>query len=74
MPEDTFVGTKLKQYDLTSRQREVIILAIIGHSNAEIAKKLHLSEYTIKDHMKDIFRIIGIRNRGELLPKLLNLR
>ena len=65
---------KIKHYSLTSRQQEIAVLSSIGYSNAEIAKKLFISEYTVKDHMKEIFRIIGIKNRSELFPKLLNLR
>lgn len=65
---------KLKHYPLTSRQQEIALLSAIGQSNMEIAKKLCICEYTVKDHMKEIFRIIGIRNRSELFPKLINLR
>ncbi len=69
-----FVSAKLKQYRLTSRQHDIALLSSEGHSNEEIAKKLYLSEYTVKDHLKEVFRIMGIRNRKELFPKLINLR
>jgi len=59
---------------LTPRQQEIAILAAAGDANRIIAKKLELSEYTVKDHIKDIFKILGIKNRSELFPKLLNLR
>ena len=74
LPDDKFVKERLKQYKLTPRQLEIALLSATGHSNSEIAKKLCISEYTVKDHEKEIFRIIGIRNRSELFPKLLNLR
>jgi DNA-binding CsgD family transcriptional regulator len=72
--DDKFVKGKLKQYQLTPRQQEIALLSATGHSNSEIANKLCICEYTVKDHEKKIFRIIGIRNRSELFPKLLNLR
>lgn len=69
-----FVKEKLKQFKLTARRQEIALLFATGYSNDEIADKLHISDYTVKDHVKEIFRIIGINNRRELFPKLLNLR
>jgi PAS domain S-box-containing protein len=74
LKDDHFVKEKLKQYPLSPRQQEIALLSATGHSNTEIAKKLFISPYTVKDHQKEIFRIIGIRHRSELFPKLLNLR
>lgn len=74
LKDDKFIKEKLKQYPLSPRQQDIALLSATGHSNSEIAKKLFISPYTVKDHQKEIFRIIGIRNRSELFPKLLNLR
>jgi len=63
----------LEEFELTPRQREVAFLALSGKSNAEIAKKLFVSEFTVKDHLKEIFRILDIHNRSELFPKMLNM-
>jgi DNA-binding CsgD family transcriptional regulator len=71
--DDNFVKEKLKQYQLTPRQQEIALLSATGHSTSEIAKKLFISPYTVKDHQKEIFRIIGIHSRNEIFPKLLNL-
>jgi len=68
-----YIKSKLKQYPLTSRQQEIAMLSVAGRANRDIAKELCISEYTVKDHMKEIFHIIGIHNRSELIPKLLNL-
>jgi PAS domain S-box-containing protein len=69
-----YVKGKLKQFHLTPRQQEIAMLSAAGDSNREIARKLCISEYTVKDHQKEIFRIIGIKNRSELFPRLLNMR
>jgi len=74
LKDNNFVKEKLKQYQLSPRQQEIALLSATGHSNSEIAKKLFISPYTVKDHQKEIFRIIGIHSRNELFPKLLNLR
>jgi len=69
-----FVETKLKSYKLSSRQHEIALLSATGHTNEEIAKKLHISKYTVKDHLKCIFKIMNIHKRREFFPTLLNLK
>jgi DNA-binding NarL/FixJ family response regulator len=46
-------------------EREVSVLALIaaGHSNRSIAEKLYLSEHTVKKHIGNIFRKLGVSNR-----------
>ncbi|HBI47574.1 MAG TPA: hypothetical protein DDX93_02465 [Smithella sp.] len=46
----------------------------MGHSNKEIAGKLFITQYTVKDHLKKIFQTIGIDKRSELCPKILRWR
>ena len=74
LKDDKFVKEKLKHYQLSPRQQDIALLSARGHSNNEIAKKLFISPYTVKDHQKEIFRIIGINSRNELFPKLLNMK
>jgi DNA-binding CsgD family transcriptional regulator len=74
LPDVICIEEKLKQYDLTPRQKEIALLAAIGNSNREIAAKLCITEYTVKDHCKEIFQRIGIRKRSELCPTILNWR
>ncbi len=51
---------------LTARESEIVSLIAGGHSNADIAKMLFLSEHTVKDHTKNIYRKLDVHSRFEL--------
>ncbi|WP_444929763.1 response regulator transcription factor [Microbulbifer sp. SSSA002] len=48
---------------LTRREQEILGQLTTGEPNSVIATKLHLSEHTVKNHMYNIFRKIGVKNR-----------
>ncbi len=50
---------------LTPREAEVIGLLAAGRSNKEIGRALKLQEITVKLHVRNIFRKLGVRNRVE---------
>lgn len=56
----------LRAATLTERQREVAMLVASGLSNRDVATSLDLSEGTVKNHIKDIFRALGVTNRTQL--------
>jgi DNA-binding NarL/FixJ family response regulator len=51
--------------DLTARQREILEMVVEGLSNAEIAGRLYLSESTIKQHLRAVYKELGVRNRTQ---------
>ncbi|GIJ59270.1 helix-turn-helix transcriptional regulator [Virgisporangium aurantiacum] len=51
---------------LTAREREVVDLATRGHSDRDIAGRLHLSVRTVQSHLYRAYRKLGISGRQEL--------
>jgi DNA-binding CsgD family transcriptional regulator len=57
-------------YGLTNRERRVTELVAKGLSTNDIGQRLHLSAYTVQDHLKSIFDKTGTGSRGELVARL----
>jgi DNA-binding NarL/FixJ family response regulator len=58
--EDPYAG-------LTEREKEVLLLAAVGHTNREIAKAFHLSEQTVHNYRANIMEKLDLHDRMELL-------
>ena len=52
---------------LTSREKEVLHLVALGHTNAEIARSLFVSETTVKTHVGRTLAKLGARDRVQLV-------
>ena len=50
---------------LTPREREILRLVAEGHSNAALAKMLWVTEQTVKFHLSNVYRKLGVSNRTE---------
>lgn len=51
--------------ELTRREFEILKLAADGHSNAQMAKMLWVTEQTVKFHLSNIYRKLDVSNRTE---------
>jgi DNA-binding NarL/FixJ family response regulator len=61
-------GGKLDPYEtLTSREREVLHLVAQGHTNAEIAKRLFISQRTVEVHRANMMGKLDLRTQAQLL-------
>ncbi|HEX8708592.1 MAG TPA: helix-turn-helix transcriptional regulator [Pyrinomonadaceae bacterium] len=57
--------------NLSRREAQVALCCAQGLTNAGIGEKLHVSEQTVKFHLRHIFVKFGVRRRAELVSRLL---
>jgi DNA-binding NarL/FixJ family response regulator len=53
------------QADLTRREEEILRLVAEGHSNAQLARMLWVTEQTVKFHLSNVYRKLAVSNRTE---------
>jgi DNA-binding NarL/FixJ family response regulator len=64
---DELQGSAWKLRDvLSEREQEVVIWAVQGMTNKEIAVQLGISAKTVKTHLQHVFRKLNVRRRGQL--------
>lgn len=51
---------------LTQREAQIAQLVALGHSNPEIAETLDLAEKTVKFHLTNAYRKLGVKTRAQL--------
>jgi len=56
---------QLQPPELTTREKQVLGLVVMGLSNGEIARNLYVTESTVKSHLGTAFRKLGVRSRAE---------
>jgi DNA-binding CsgD family transcriptional regulator len=60
---DVMGASKETRPELTSREKEIMLLLAAGSSNAEIAANLCISYHTVKNHLNNIYKKIQAENR-----------
>ncbi|WP_455243780.1 LuxR C-terminal-related transcriptional regulator [Petrachloros mirabilis] len=58
---------------LTPRQRDILRLVSVGHTNREIANMLQISVRTVEVHRFNLMRRLNVRNVAQLLRRALQL-
>lgn len=61
-------------YELSPRELTVLELLCKGHSRNEIAELLGLSEHTVSDYAKSVFKKVGVNSQTQLIGHALRER
>jgi len=62
--------TAKKHFHLTDRELEIIMHVADGKTNREIAELLDISEHTVKEHIKHVFKKTGSSTRTGILAQI----
>jgi len=57
---------------LSRREAQVALCCVEGLTNADIGRRLNVSEQTVKFHLRNIFVKFGVKRRAELISRLLS--
>jgi len=63
----------VQDVDLTPREQEILYQLIKGMTNKEISAATHLAIDTVKTHLRNIFRKLGVKNRSQATTKGMKL-
>ncbi|MGH3086099.1 MAG: LuxR C-terminal-related transcriptional regulator [Rubrobacteraceae bacterium] len=61
---------RVSAYGLSERERAVVALVAQGASTREIGRALYISEYTVQEHLSNVFDKVGARGRRALIKRL----
>jgi DNA-binding CsgD family transcriptional regulator len=59
----------MQEEHFTPRQMDVVVEMCKGKSNKEIARKLGIAESTVKLHLTEVFRELGVHSRTQAIIK-----
>jgi DNA-binding NarL/FixJ family response regulator len=57
---------------LSTREKQILGLVVMGYMNSQIAERLFLSESTVKSHLSSAFGKLGVRSRNEAVNLILD--
>lgn len=61
----------MKKKILTDREQEVFELLIKNKTTTEIAKLLHISEKTVRNHVSNAIQKLGVKGRAQAIIELI---
>lgn len=62
-----------QKYELTAREKEILIFLVQGYSNKDISEKLCISLATVKTHIYNLYIKTGVKSRTGLINLILEI-
>ena len=72
LPQQVSATPAATSSNLTLRQRQLVNLLAKGLTNKEIAAHLNLSEFTVRNHIHRILKLVDVRTRREAVRAVLS--
>ncbi len=66
-------GIQKKEIELTPREQEILFQLIKGLTNKEISAATNLAVDTVKTHLRNIFRKLGVKNRAQAISQAIKI-
>jgi DNA-binding NarL/FixJ family response regulator len=66
------VGAAVSRPALSAREKQTLGMVVLGFTNGEIARKLHVAESTVKSHLSSAFSKLGVHSRNEATALILD--
>lgn len=63
---------ELNRENLSSRERQILGMVVMGSTNSEIAARLFLAESTVKSHLSSAYTKLGVRSRKDATALILD--
>lgn len=54
------------EHEISTREKEIILLMLKGNSNRDIESELFISLHTVKNHIYNIYQKLGVKNRLQI--------
>lgn len=64
----------MKKSMLTEREQEIFNLLITNQTTSDIAKKLNISEKTVRNHISNTIQKLGVTGRSQAIIELIKLK
>ncbi|MBR7890043.1 helix-turn-helix transcriptional regulator [Marinomonas sp. A79] len=71
LPNPHLRYARFDHFNLTKREREIVTLILQGLTSIDIAEKCFVSEGTVKNHRKNIYRKLSIKSQAELFHQFI---
>jgi DNA-binding NarL/FixJ family response regulator len=62
----------MRRPSLSYREKQILGLVVMGHTNSQIGSRLFLAESTVKSHLSSAFTKLGVRSRSEAAALILD--
>ena len=64
---EDILSLSARAHGLTAHERELVALVLEGLDTRQLAARMFIAPYTVKDHLKSVFDKLGVHSRRELV-------